>query len=109
MGSLGEALEVWRGVRQVADDGSRLMGVDLAGPLEEAETKQEGSKGGGVRLAGLLADLKRALSDDDHVTAADLLAFDLDDRAEVWARSLREIASSIESQERDDAASPGPA
>jgi len=106
MGALGEALEVWRGVRQVADDGSRLLGVDLATPIAEAERKASSDEtGSSVRLAGLLSDLKRALSEEDHVTAADLLAFDLDDRAEVWARSLREIALSIEHEQRDAPAS----
>lgn len=104
-GDVERAMEVLTGVvgtwdaarRGLADVGG-LMGLDLEGmPSEGGEGSGEGSAGACVRgLSVELEEMKRCLGARDWAGLADVLRYELDERALGWSAMLRGLAGEIE-------------
>jgi hypothetical protein len=113
MQHVSRAVTVWQAVIEVITKSAQLLSL----PLEALELKDNARPGASpVRVADLVATLmgeldrlRAAVASDDTSALADLLAYDLADRALAFQGLLRSLADQLESI-RDQARSepPGP-
>ncbi|MEM9372842.1 MAG: hypothetical protein AAGA55_04285 [Planctomycetota bacterium] len=78
--SLGGVMEGWQAVRTVVEQASALMGVDL----HSFEVDGTGAAETITGFASDLVGLRDAVSNEDWSALGDVLAFDLEQRAESW-------------------------
>lgn len=96
MASFGEALGVWEAVRRSVGEGCALLGRSPADLLGEggAATLTDASRA----LAADLTALRDFAKSEDWTSAADILEFDLAERAGAWQDILRRLAGAIRSE-----------
>jgi len=82
IGAMETVLGAWGAARAALDQGSLVLGQDLADGIEGAKQEIDG-------LASQLAELQRALADQDWSSVADVLAYELEPRAGAWSGLLR--------------------
>lgn len=98
---LGEAMEIWSAAQRAVADGSALLELDLntivfdSGPVTESTT-QSTAESAIESLRTDLAELQRALASDDPSALGDVLAYDLDQRAEQWQSLMHRMAEVID-------------
>lgn len=90
MGALAQLLATWQAVRQAVAQGGLAVGTPLSTYAGDGALEARTSA-----LARQLDDLKRAVSDEDLATVADLLEEDLREEAGLWADTLRHIAEAM--------------
>ncbi|MFG0275845.1 MAG: hypothetical protein ACF8QF_12405 [Phycisphaerales bacterium] len=97
MGAFGEALAVWEAVRRSVSEGCSLIGRSPGELLGAggAGTLAEASKA----LAADLTTLRDYAQAEDWSSAADILEFDLSERADAWQDILRRLAAAVRSEE----------
>ena len=92
LGPLATVVATWTSVQQAVSNGAALLGLDLA-TVETAS---------GLRLSEMIEDLtgrlrevKAALQGQDWTAAADVLGYEMDERAVAWGEALRRLASAV--------------
>lgn len=98
---LGDALRSWDQLRQVVENGARLLDLSLAdlrlGPADKAgQTPTVSSRAGA--LGAQLAEVKRSIQAGDWTGLADVLAYELDGQAEAWRGVLTDLAAKVRSE-----------
>lgn len=99
---LGEAMEIWSAAQRAVADGSALLELDLntvvidAGPDQTGPDQSITAESAIDALRTDLAELQRALSADDPSALGDVLAYDLDQRAEQWQSLMHKMAEVID-------------
>ncbi len=78
--SLGPVMEGWQAVRTVVDQAATLLGVDLHVFVVDGTPAAETVSG----FASDLVELRNAVTNEDWSALGDVLAFDLEERAQGW-------------------------
>lgn len=99
MEAFASALSVWEAVRRAVGEGCALVGRtpgDLLG--EEGEDEGRALAEASQALAENLTTLRDFTQAEDWSSAADVLEFDLAERADAWVDILRRLASGVRNE-----------
>lgn len=100
---LGDALRAWDQLRQVVENGARLLDLSLSelrlGPADKAGQTPTVSTRAGA-LSAQLAEVKRSIQAGDWTGLADVLAYELDGQVEAWRGVLTDLAAKVRTDTR---------
>lgn len=90
--SLERALSLWQAARQTLDQGSQLLGLDLASlPFDSTDELPDAI----AKLSAGLEEVRRCVSVQDWSGLSDILLYDLDELVGRWQALLRTVADHI--------------
>jgi hypothetical protein len=90
--SLAGALTLWQAARQALDQGSQLIGLDLAElPLENPDELPEAIS----ELSRCLEEIRRCVGAQDWAGLSDVLLYDLEQLVGTWRTLLAGVAAHI--------------